>query len=69
MGLIFIGVAAGFPSLSTPSGVHPQAGLSAALRVAARGRRAGVETGCYPYENVARTPMFNTGVFIHHRVI
>ena len=25
--------------------------------VAARGHRAGGETGCYPYENVARTPM------------
>ena len=28
--------------------------------VAARGRRAGAETGCYPYENVAPTPMFLT---------
>ena len=35
MGHIFIGVAAGFPSRSTPSGGHPQAGLSAALGVAA----------------------------------
>ena len=35
MGHIFIVVAAGFPSRSTPSGGHPQAGLSAALRVAA----------------------------------
>ena len=34
-GHIFIGVAAGFPSRSTPSGDHPQAGLSAALGVAA----------------------------------
>ena len=25
--------------------------------VAARGHRAGGETGCYPYENVAHTPM------------
>ena len=33
-GHIFIGVAAGFPSRSTPSGGHPQAGLSAALGVA-----------------------------------
>ena len=33
-GHIFIGVAAGFPSHSTPSGGHPQAGLSAALGVA-----------------------------------
>ena len=31
---IFIEVAAGFPSCSTPSGGHPQAGLSAALGVA-----------------------------------
>ena len=30
-----MGVRAGFPSRSTPSGGHPQAGLSAALGVAA----------------------------------
>ena len=34
-GHIFIGVAAGFPSCSTPSGGYPQASLSAALGVAA----------------------------------
>ena len=33
-GHIFIGVAAGFPSRSMPSGGHPQAGLSASLGVA-----------------------------------
>ena len=33
-GHILIGVAAGFLSRSTPSGGHPQAGLSAALGVA-----------------------------------
>ena len=37
MGHIFIGVTAGFPSCSTPSGGHPQTGLSAALGVAALG--------------------------------
>ena len=35
-GHIFIVVAAGFPSRSTPLGGHPQAGLSADLGVAAR---------------------------------
>ena len=34
-GHIYIGVAAGFPSCSMPSGGQPQAGLSAALGVAA----------------------------------
>ena len=34
-GHIFIGVAASFPSRSTPSGGHPQAGLSATLGVSA----------------------------------
>ena len=34
-GHIFIGVAAGFPSRSTPSGGYPQVGLSGALGVAA----------------------------------
>ena len=32
--------------------------------VAARGSRAGGETGCYPYFNVARTPM-NPGLRDH----
>ena len=32
-------------------------GRQADLGVAAWGRRTGGETDCYPYENVARTPM------------
>ena len=31
--------------------------LVADRKVATRGHRAGGETGCYPYENVAHTPM------------
>ena len=58
-GHIFIGVAASFPIRSMFSGSHPQGGRQAGLRVAARGCRAGGETACYPYENVARTPMHN----------
>ena len=40
-----------------PQGGHSQGGQKVGLRVAVRGCRAGGETGCYPSENEARTPM------------
>ena len=46
-----------FRVVGRPSGGHPQGSRQAGLGVATRGRRAGGETGCHPYENVARTPM------------
>ena len=45
-------------SVAAQRAATPQCSRQAGLGVGTRGRRAGGETGCYPYENVARTPMF-----------